>query len=166
MSELESQLDVARLPGREEQLKAQSEQVAGRTSGSRSGDVAPGAEISERSEMPVSCTTPCIDRGNGCRPEARWSAYCRRKMSKSVSLSPSPSSESWVSVIGSVCTVTAARLTSPRRLPTSLLQAEYTPPVIYSNDTRSKLVFMIEAHPAQADASALHPGQPLTVQVQ
>ncbi len=42
-------------------------------------------------------------------------------------------------------------------------QAEYTPPVIYSNDTRDKLVFMIEARPAAGDAPALHPGQPVEV---
>ncbi|XHS79111.1 HlyD family secretion protein [Burkholderiaceae bacterium UC74_6] len=43
-------------------------------------------------------------------------------------------------------------------------QAEYTPPVIYSNQQRSKLVFMVEARPDQpADAERLHPGQPLDV---
>jgi HlyD family secretion protein len=45
-------------------------------------------------------------------------------------------------------------------------QAEYTPPVIYSNEIRSKLVFMIEAHPQRADAAKLHPGQPVAVRVQ
>jgi len=42
-------------------------------------------------------------------------------------------------------------------------QAEYTPPVIYSNETRGKLVYMIEAHPAPQDGAKLHPGQPLEV---
>lgn len=42
-------------------------------------------------------------------------------------------------------------------------EAEYTPPVIYSNETREKLVFMVEAHPAVADAAKLHPGQPVEV---
>jgi HlyD family secretion protein len=45
-------------------------------------------------------------------------------------------------------------------------QAEYTPPVIYSNETRGKLVYMIEAHPTPQDAPKLHPGQPLAVQLQ
>ena len=40
-------------------------------------------------------------------------------------------------------------------------EAEYTPPIIYSNETRSKLVFMIEARPV--DGANLHPGQPLEV---
>ncbi|MHB8483029.1 MAG: secretion protein HlyD, partial [Nitrospiria bacterium] len=42
---------------------------------------------------------------------------------------------------------------------------EYTPPVIYSNDTRSKLIFMIEARPRMGDATLLHPGQPVEVSV-
>ncbi|HUP10400.1 MAG TPA: HlyD family efflux transporter periplasmic adaptor subunit [Caldimonas sp.] len=42
-------------------------------------------------------------------------------------------------------------------------QAEYTPPTIYSNDTRSKFVFMVEAWPQPADAVRLHPGQPVEV---
>ena len=40
---------------------------------------------------------------------------------------------------------------------------EYTPPVIYSNEQRAKLVFLVEAKPAPADAAKLRPGQPLSV---
>jgi HlyD family secretion protein len=42
-------------------------------------------------------------------------------------------------------------------------QAEYTPPVIYSNETRAKLVFLVEARPQPADATKLRPGQPVQV---
>jgi HlyD family secretion protein len=42
-------------------------------------------------------------------------------------------------------------------------QAEYTPPVIYSKESRAKLVFLVEARPAIADAARLKPGQPLDV---
>jgi len=45
-------------------------------------------------------------------------------------------------------------------------QAEFTPPVIYSKDSRAKLVFMVEARPAAADAMKLHPGQPVDVSLQ
>lgn len=45
-------------------------------------------------------------------------------------------------------------------------EAEYTPPVIYSNETRAKLVFMIEARPSVANAPKLHPGQPVQVRLQ
>lgn len=39
-------------------------------------------------------------------------------------------------------------------------QAEYTPPVLYSKDSRAKLVFLVEARP---EGGALHPGQPVDV---
>lgn len=45
-------------------------------------------------------------------------------------------------------------------------EAEYTPPVIYSNETRAKLVFMVEAQPAADRATSLRPGQPVTVSLQ
>lgn len=41
--------------------------------------------------------------------------------------------------------------------------AEYTPPVIYSSQSRAKLVFMVKAKPALSDAHSLHPGQPVDV---
>ena len=40
---------------------------------------------------------------------------------------------------------------------------EFTPPVIYSNAQRAKLVFLVEARPRAADSARLHPGQPLDV---
>jgi HlyD family secretion protein len=42
-------------------------------------------------------------------------------------------------------------------------QAEYTPPVIYSNESRSKLVYLIEAQPQGEAATRLTPGQPVEV---
>jgi HlyD family secretion protein len=42
-------------------------------------------------------------------------------------------------------------------------QAEFTPPVIYSESNRSKLVYLVEAWPAPADAMRLHPGQPVDI---
>ncbi|MDE2611544.1 MAG: HlyD family efflux transporter periplasmic adaptor subunit, partial [Burkholderiales bacterium] len=51
----------------------------------------------------------------------------------------------------------------PARLTYISTEAEYTPPVIYSNETRAKLVFMVEARPDKTDAPRLHPGQPLEV---
>jgi HlyD family secretion protein len=44
-------------------------------------------------------------------------------------------------------------------------QAEFTPPVIYSKDSRAKLVYLVEARPAAADAERLKPGQPLDVRL-
>ena len=42
-------------------------------------------------------------------------------------------------------------------------QAEFTPPVIYSNEQRAKMMFMVEAQPDQP--GQLHPGQPLDVRL-
>lgn len=42
-------------------------------------------------------------------------------------------------------------------------QPEYTPPVIYSETNREKLVYLIEAHPPLAQATQLKPGQPVDV---
>ncbi|AXF23378.1 secretion protein HlyD [Burkholderia pyrrocinia] len=42
-------------------------------------------------------------------------------------------------------------------------EAEYTPPVIYSIEARSKLVFLVEARPDDAAARNLHPGLPVEV---
>jgi HlyD family secretion protein len=42
-------------------------------------------------------------------------------------------------------------------------QPEYTPPVLYNRENRSKLVFMVEASFQANDAADLHPGQPVDV---
>jgi HlyD family secretion protein len=44
-------------------------------------------------------------------------------------------------------------------------QNEYTPPVIFSRETRANLVYMIEAKFSPADATDLRPGQPVDVNV-
>jgi HlyD family secretion protein len=44
-------------------------------------------------------------------------------------------------------------------------RAEFTPPVLYSKENRAKLVFLVEARPAGADATKLKPGQPVDVTV-
>jgi HlyD family secretion protein len=53
----------------------------------------------------------------------------------------------------------------PARISFIAPQAEYTPPVIYSKESRAKLVFLIEARSAPADAVKLHPGQPVDVRL-
>jgi HlyD family secretion protein len=44
-------------------------------------------------------------------------------------------------------------------------QVEFTPPVIYNRENRAKLVFMIEAKFAPADAADVRPGQPVDVKL-
>ena len=42
-------------------------------------------------------------------------------------------------------------------------QAEYTPPFIYSETSRAKLVYLIEARPRPEQATRVNPGQPIEV---
>lgn len=42
-------------------------------------------------------------------------------------------------------------------------QAEYTPPFIYSETSRAKLVYLIEARPKPEQATKVNPGQPIEV---
>ncbi len=45
-------------------------------------------------------------------------------------------------------------------------EPEFTPPIIYSNETRAKLVFLVEARPSVENAARLRPGQPVAVALQ
>ena len=67
----------------------------------------------------------------------------------------SPGEKVWVSFDGGGTVPARISFISPR--------AQYTPPVIYSSQTRAKLVFMIEATVEPAIALRLHPGQPVDV---
>lgn len=51
----------------------------------------------------------------------------------------------------------------PARIRYIAPQPEFTPPVIYSNESRAKLVFLVEASPEGPLSSQLKPGQPVTV---
>jgi HlyD family secretion protein len=51
----------------------------------------------------------------------------------------------------------------PARIDFIATQAEYTPPVIYSNAQRARLVFLVEARPEAKDAARMRPGQPIDV---
>jgi HlyD family secretion protein len=68
---------------------------------------------------------------------------------------------------GDKLTVTVTGLTNALAGRISFIspQAEYTPPVIYSDESRGKLVFMIEAVFDPQTAAQLHPGQPVDVQL-
>ena len=43
-------------------------------------------------------------------------------------------------------------------------QVEYTPPVIFSRESREKLVILIEARLDDPQSANLHPGQPVDVE--
>jgi HlyD family secretion protein len=44
-------------------------------------------------------------------------------------------------------------------------QAEYTPPVLYSRESRAKLLFLVEARVEPANGARLRPGQPVEVRL-
>lgn len=67
--------------------------------------------------------------------------------------------------VGQEASVTVDGVTTPfdGRISYISQRAEYTPPVIYSRESRSKLVFMVELHFDPAVAAKMHPGQPVDV---
>ena len=69
---------------------------------------------------------------------------------------------------GSVAQVRLDGLAAPVTARVSYIstKAEFTPPVIYSRETRAKLVFMVEATFTAEDARQLRAGQPVEVVVQ
>jgi HlyD family secretion protein len=54
----------------------------------------------------------------------------------------------------------------PARVTYISTEAEYTPPIIYSNETKDKLIYMIEAYPDLKYAPLLHPGQPVEISLE
>ena len=55
----------------------------------------------------------------------------------------------------------------PARVPATIrfisATAEYTPPVLFSEKNRHRLVYLVEAWPQPKAAALLHPGQPVSV---
>lgn len=70
--------------------------------------------------------------------------------------------------IGQVVSVTFDGAANPYRATVNYIstQAEFTPPVIYSQNNRAKLVFMVEAVFSPADSDRLRVGQPVDVRLE
>jgi HlyD family secretion protein len=70
--------------------------------------------------------------------------------------------------IGQVVSVTFDGGANPYRATVNYIstQAEFTPPVIYSQENRAKLIFMVEAAFPPADAEQLRVGQPADVKLE
>jgi HlyD family secretion protein len=164
VSELESQLEVARLPGRAQQLKGQSRQVQAARAVLDQADwkvgeksiAAPKAglvyDTLYREGEWVAAGNPVVQILPPENIKVRF--FVPERVLGSLSVGRRVSLH---------CDGCAADL--PATVTYVSSQAEYTPPVIYSNETRGKLVYMIEAHPAPQDAAQLHPGQPLEVRL-
>jgi HlyD family secretion protein len=164
VSELQSQLDVARLPGRDQQLKAQSDQVQvaravltqAKWKVEQKSVSAPKAgliyDTMYREGEWVVAGNPVVRMLPPQNIKVRFfvpeTLLGSLPIGRQVSLRCDGCSSDIPAAINFVSS-----------------QAEYTPPVIYSNDTRGKLIYMIEAHPSADDATKLHPGQPLAVRL-
>lgn len=162
VNELKRDIDVARLPGRKDQLAAQSAQI----DAARAALAQAEWKLSRKS---VNATVSGLVYDVPFRP-GEWvpagSAVVRMLPPGNVKV------RFYVpeAVVGSLkngqsihircdgCPApVAARITYVSN------EAEFTPPVIYSNETRRKLVFLIEARPSTEDAPKLRPGQPVEV---
>jgi HlyD family secretion protein len=162
VQELQADLEVAALPAREGQIRAQAQQVA--------ADRAAFAEAEWRMEQ-KQVTSP--RQGlvfDTLYREGEWVAAGNpvvellppenleiRFFVPETIVGRLPVGEDIRVQCDGCSAVVAAKVTfvSP--------QAEYTPPVIYSNENRAKLVFMVIARPSREEAAQLHPGQPVEV---
>jgi HlyD family secretion protein len=76
-----------------------------------------------------------------------------------------PEAELGTLALGQAVTIRCSGCGAPiaARIDRIATRPEYTPPVIYSNAQRSRLVFMVEARPEPKDGLRLKPGQPVDV---
>jgi len=161
VAELESTVQVARLPARsDERLAADAQAQAAKQvlrqaqwrEGQKQQSAPVDAQVADvffREGEFVNAGQPVLSLLPAPNIKARF--YIPEPSMQSIALGGN------VTLHCDGCQPIAARVTFISTKP------EYTPPVIYSNEQRAKLVFLIEAKPAPADAVNLHPGQPLWV---
>jgi len=165
VAQLRSELTVAQLPSRNEQIQAQSAQVA-------AARAALDQATWKLDQKSVRASKPGRVYDTLYR-EGEWVAAG----SPVVRMLPPANVKVRFFVpqtlVGSLATGRAVAIQCdgcPANIPAAISyvsnEAEFTPPVIYSNETRSKLVFMVEARPSAEAAATLHPGQPVSVMLQ
>lgn len=160
--ELRSQLEVARLPGREQQIVAQQAQVEAAGAALAQADWKL-AEKSQRAHAAARVYDTLYREGewvNAGSPVLRLLPPQNLKLRFFVA-EPQLAALQLGQRVSVRCDGCAAGLQASVRYISG--EAEYTPPLIYSEQTRDKLVFMVEAEPDVAQAASLHPGQPVTV---
>ena len=160
--QLRSELAVAQLPSRDEQVKAQSAQVAA----ARAALEQAAWKLDQKSVL----ATRAGRVFDTLYREGEWVAAG----SPVVRMLPPGNVKVRFfvpeTIVGQLAIGRAAALQCdgcggdiPVTLTYVSTEAEFTPPIIYSNETKSKLVFMVEARPAIENAKRLHPGQPVNV---
>ena len=163
VAELEASLRVAQLPGRSDERSA----AAATTDAAKFAlEQARWREDQKRQSAPVDARVADTFFRSG-----EWVAAGQPV----VSLLPPgatkarffvPESELGAIAVGQAVSVHCDGCSAPvaARISFIATQAEYTPPVIYSNSQRARLVFMVEARPDARDETRLRPGQPIDVQ--
>ncbi|MCL2309788.1 MAG: HlyD family efflux transporter periplasmic adaptor subunit [Proteobacteria bacterium] len=160
--ELSHQIEVARLPNRAQQIKAQEAQVTAMQAALEQADwalrqktvtVSKSGEVADtlyREGEWVAAGAPVVKllppqniKVRFFVPEKKIGAL---KKGQSVRLA----CDGCVAPMAATITYISDKV-------------EYTPPVIFSNESKAKLVFMVEAYPEANDARSLHPGQPVSV---
>ena len=158
--ELERQLDVAGLPAREDQIAAQQAQAAAARAAVeqaewRLGQKTVAAPVAGRVIDTLYEAGEWVAAG---RPVVRLLPPDGTKIRFYV-----PETARGGLALGQAVAVRCDGLAEEIAAEITFLaeEAEYTPPVIYSNETRAKLVYRVEARPR--GAAGLHPGQPVEV---
>jgi HlyD family secretion protein len=163
--ELSNQVQVSRLPARDEQLRAQDAQVSAARAQTRQADWRLGQKQVAATQAGLVVDTlfregEWVPAG---RPVVRLLPPANVKLRFFVPETAiggiKPGSKLSVQCDGCGALV-------PAEVSYVSNEPEFTPPVIYSNETRSKLVFMVEARPPQEQAARLRPGQPVMVTLQ
>ena len=160
--ELAGQLEVSRLPAREEQIRAQDAQVAAaRAMASQSNWRLDQTRVSASQAALVVDTlyrqgewVPAGSPVVRMLPPQNLKVRFFVPQAVAGALKPGRSVSLHCDGCGADVAAQVSYIAS---------EPEYTPPVIYSNDTRDKLVFMVEARPAPDGAQRLRAGQPMAV---
>lgn len=163
LEELDAQLRVARLPGREDQIRAAEAAVAAARGAlvqaewrlAQKSGVAPAAGlVSDTLFRPGEMVGPG-------QPVVRLLPPENLKIRFYV-----PETEVARLAVGDAVTVRCDGCGAPIRAAIRFIapQAEYTPPVIYSREQRARLVFLVEARPSER-LGDLRVGQPVDVAV-
>lgn len=165
VKQFEAELAVARLPARSDQIKAQAAQVEVARAALeqalwRFGQAQPAAPQAARVVDTLFRPGEWVAAG---KPVVKLLPPAEIKLRFFV-----PETRLGELRVGQALAVSCDGCGAPVAATLSFISpvAEYTPPVIYSNETRAKLVFMVEARPAPEQATRLHPGQPVSVALQ
>jgi len=163
--ELEGQLEVARLPAREEQIRAQDAQVA-------AANAASSQSAWRLDQKRVAATQGGLVVDTLYR-EGEWvpagSPVVRMLPPANIKVRffvPQAAAGALKPGRAVVLRCDGCGADIPAAVSYISSEPEYTPPVIYSNETRAKLVFLVEARPTPQNAAKLRPGQPVTVALQ